>query len=73
MFKRMKVGCGPSPGGHYMTHLRGIKQYKSMLIFRDFPYYNLGGGFKYFLFKQASACQPPTREICCIGPGIVDS
>ena len=25
------------------------------------------------LFKQASACQPPTREICCIGPGIVDS
>ena len=24
-------------------------------------------------FKQASACQPPTREICCIGPGIVDS
>ena len=25
------------------------------------------------LFKQASACQPPTREICCIGPGIMDS
>ena len=25
------------------------------------------------IFKQASACQPPTREICCIGPGIVDS
>ena len=25
------------------------------------------------VFKQASACQPPTREICCIGPGIVDS
>ena len=24
-------------------------------------------------FKQASACQPPTGEICCIGPGIVDS
>ena len=24
-------------------------------------------------FKQASACQPPPREICCIGPGIVDS
>ena len=24
------------------------------------------------IFKQASACQPPTREICCIGPGIVD-
>ena len=24
-------------------------------------------------FKQASACQPPTREICCIGPGIMDS
>ena len=23
-------------------------------------------------FKQASACQPPTREICCIGPGIVE-
>ena len=23
--------------------------------------------------KQASACQPPTREICCIGPGSVDS
>ena len=23
--------------------------------------------------KQASACQPPTREICCIGPGVVDS
>ena len=27
----------------------------------------------YWVFKQASACQPPTREICCIGPGIVDS
>ena len=26
-----------------------------------------------YIFKQASACQPPTREICCIGPGIVDS
>ena len=26
-----------------------------------------------YLFKQASACQPPTREICCIGPGIMDS
>ena len=25
------------------------------------------------IFKQASACQPPTREICCIGPRIVDS
>ena len=25
------------------------------------------------IFKQASACQPPTREICCIGPGIVDN
>ena len=24
-------------------------------------------------FKQASACQPPTREIRCIGSGIVDS
>ena len=24
-------------------------------------------------FKQASPCQPPTRQICCIGPGIVDS
>ena len=26
-----------------------------------------------YMFKQATACQPPTREICCIGPGIVDS
>ena len=38
--------------GHYITHLRGINQYKSMLIFRDFPYYNLGGGFKYFSFSS---------------------
>ena len=29
--------------------------------------------YSYIIFKQASACQPPTREICCIGPGIVDS
>ena len=29
--------------------------------------------FLQLIFKQASACQPPTREICCIGPGIVDS
>ena len=29
--------------------------------------------YTFLIFKQASACQPPTREICCIGPGIVDS
>ena len=26
-----------------------------------------------YYIKQASACQPPTRGICCIGPGIMDS
>ena len=26
--------------GHYITHLGGIKQCKSMVIFSDFPYYN---------------------------------
>ena len=46
----------------------------NMAIFGTYPgSQRLGGGFKQFLFKQASACQPPTREICCIGPGIVDS
>ena len=24
------------------------------------------------IFKQASACQPPTREICCIGLWIAE-
>ena len=30
----------PKYRGHYVTHLGGIKQYKSMVIFGDFPYYN---------------------------------
>ena len=27
-------------GGHYITHLGENKQYKSIVIFRDFPHYN---------------------------------
>ena len=34
-----KVPIGKS-GGHSITHLGGIKQYKSMVTFRDFPSYN---------------------------------
>ena len=73
MLLLFSTSCPRSGTGRFLWHMMNIQFDENVKPIQIEVTSDFLRARKGLYIKQASACQPPTREICCIGPGVVDS